>query len=373
MCKINKEEIKKAIQKSGLPMNIISRRMGKSDSYLSMVLANGELPDLMLAKLCEVLDIERETLLPKKDIGYDFTHGIGKVKDSARKKYERRYLSPEETEEMLQTYRRMNIDAEVEYTNSIVTKAIQTVGNKRYIFIDPKVIHVPVWQRQLDLANVDQIVADYKEDMYDPIKAIYYDKKLYVVDGNHRLVAMVKKGESLIQVELLEASINEAKRIFAGQSSGRKPMTVADMYRAGLDYGEESFAHLRRVFQEDNAIQINVDEEKIRKPIGAITPSATLIRLIEKDEDGIRKAIKLMKDLSWNCVGVNVFTPRNFNVIRKLFTNFGEEKTISTLKEKMNGATVYESELKPITSQSMMYDYIVEHAFTNTDEKAKVA
>lgn len=373
MCKINKEVIRKAVKESGMPMSVISRKMGKSDSYLSMVLVNGELPDAMVERLCKVIGVDKESLMPKKDIGYNFGTGEGKEKAKARRKYEKRYLSPEETEELLSEYRKVNEEDEIKHISFMVKSAVQSIGKKRYIFIDPTLIHVPVWQRNLDQANVDQIVADYKEDMYDPIKVIFHKGKLYVVDGNHRLVAMVKRGETLVQVELLEASITEAKRIFAGQSSGRKPMSIADMYRAAYDYGDTDFIRLRRVFQEDNGIQINVDETKIYRPIGVITPSRALIRLIRKDELGVDKAIKLIKDLSWNAVDVNVFTMRNFNVIRKLFANYGEEETIKTLKENMSGANVYESELKAINSQAMLYDYIVDRAFKNIPTKAKVA
>lgn len=80
-------------------------------------------------------------------------------------------------------------------------------------------IHILDWQRNTDMAAVQEIAQNFNEDKFDPIKVYIKNGKLVVVDGAHRIVAFVINRETKILVEILNCNEHEAILTFLSQQS----------------------------------------------------------------------------------------------------------------------------------------------------------
>lgn len=142
----------------------------------------------------------------------------------------------------------MDIEHEIKEVQNALKNSFG-IGLKKYILVSPKLLHIPVWQRNTDMAKATEIAENFNEDKFDPIKAYVTSTGiLEVADGAHRAIAFIIKEELKILVEVLNCTENEAVLTFLGQQSGRKTMTISDTYRAGIKANIEEYINFKQLF-----------------------------------------------------------------------------------------------------------------------------
>lgn len=268
-----------------------------------------------------------------------------------------RYMSPRETEEYIVGKCKANEEEAKEELQTAMDNSFG-IGQKKYILINPTLIHVPEWQRDTDVAKVTEIIDNFEEDKFDPVKLYMVNGRLEVADGAHRVLAFVKDKKMRILAEVLNCNENEAILTFLDQQSGRKNMTVKDMYRAGVEAKIKEYIAFKETFGRYN-IQIISDMDSIKNPIGYVIPSREMLRMVVYRKDRMEEIINLLIKLNWNGTDKNVFTLRNFKVINKLIVNFGENAK-QKLLDKCSGSVFYESKVFPVKSNAEMYDILAE-------------
>lgn len=372
MCKINGKKLGEIRTERGLSQNALARKTGLTSAAISSYECGRSNPtDENLERICMILKINKGEV-EIQDIGYDFLSGISKTVDNIRRKkgFIRSY-TPQETEELISSKRTVSLDIEKKEIESAMQGSMTCCG-KKYIQINPTFIHIPEWQRNTDMAKVAEISENFSEDKFDPIKVYKMENGLLgVADGAHRDVAYVKMEKYKILAEVLECNEYEAIQTFLEQSAGRKPMSVCDTYRAGVKANKKEYIQFKDLF-EDRDIQIVPETNKIENPIGKVVPSRNLLRMANTDRNTLVRSIALIKRLNWcGSTEYNVFTERNFKVLKKLYANYGENVE-KLLKEHCSGVVFYESKVAPIKSNAELYDMLsAEISKENNKESSK--
>ena len=232
-----------------------------------------------------------------------------------------------------------------------------SIASKRYILINPTFIHIPDWQRDTDMAKVQEIAQYFNEDKFDPVKVYVRNGKLFVADGAHRVVAFVINGEIKMLVEVLNCSEYEAILTFLGQQSARKSMSVADTYRAGVKANIREYIEFKNLFESYN-IQIVTDDNKLENPIGKVAPSRELLRMAKNNTELLELIIKTIKAIDWTGSEKSAFTLRLFQIFKKLFANYEKNTVIEGLLENCKGASYFENKIAPVKSNAEMYDIL---------------
>ena len=136
-------------------------------------------------------------------------------------------------------------------------------------------------------------------------------------------------------------------------------MTVNDMYRAGIKANVPEYVHFKELFEKHN-IQISAENHLLDNPVGRITPSSAALRLTENNREMLESIICLIKQLHWSGSDKSAFILRNFQTIKKLYSNFGREKVNTKLLDHCKGAVYYESKIFPVKSNAEVYDILAE-------------
>ena len=332
MCKINGKKLGEIRENAGLTQEELAKKVGVTRSSIYNYERGKQNPsDEVIDKICMILRVKKDDV-EIQDIGYDFTSCESETVRRARRSAGFiRYSTPQETEKWLMKRRKVDSKKELAIVKNALRNGI-TFHGKRYIMIDPTLIHVPEWQRDTDMAKAMEIGENFDDAKYDPVKVyIRADGLLDCSDGLHRVVGVSMRNEAHkeeehmeIVVEVLSCTEQEATLVFLGQTAGRKPMTANDMYRAGLKANIKDYVDMRTVFLA-NRIQITADSLQVGNAIGTVRPSTTLLRMVRSDRAMLYRSINLIKTLEWCGSEKNAFVLRNFHVLKRLYVNFGEE------------------------------------------------
>ena len=365
MCKINGVKLTEMREKAGMSQNALEKKRGVAESTISNYETGRSNPsEEKVDKICFILKINKDDI-EIHDVGYSFSDSMGKTYEKYRRaKGFRHYMTSVDFENWINEQR--DFDAEME--TSEVSNALRyplTVGNKKYITINPLFVHIPDWQRSTDMVKAKEIEENFNESKFDPIKVFLIDGKLYVADGAHRLAAFIMKNNLLGKAEKLKILVEiidcktmcEAVLVFLGQQAGRKPMSVSDMYRAGIEANEEDYINFKMIFDAYN-IQISADLNRKENPIGKVTPTMNLLRMAKRRPESLKHAIVMIKELNWcGSTEKNAFTQRNINVLLKMESIHGTE-TLNLLKKHCSGAAFYESKVFPVKSNAQLFDIL---------------
>lgn len=357
MCKINGKKLSEIRMEKGLSREELATKIGMSKSSIEKYETGAANPsDKVVDKICLLLKINKNDI-EVADVGYSFIQGVSRTVDYTRRKKDFvRYSTPHQTEEFIQAHSNAGESMEIKEVDCAL-KNYFSIASKRYILINPTFIHIPDWQRDTDMAKVQEIAQNFNEDKYDPTKVYIENRKLYVADGAHRIVAFVINREIKMLVEVLNCSEYEAVLTFLGQQSARKAMTVADTYRAGVKANIREYIDFKNLFELYN-IQIVTDDDKLENPIGKVAPSRTLLRMVRNNTDILELTIRTIKALDWTGSEKNAFTLRTFHIFKKLFANYENNTVIERLLENCKGASYFENKIAPVKSNAEMYDIL---------------
>ena len=357
MCKINGKKLKTIREREGLTLEDVAKVCGVSCSTISKYENGIHNPaDATVDKICLLLKINKNEI-EIADVGYSFTSGEGKLTEKIRrKKGFIRYSTPRQTEEFIQAHSNVCESIEIKEVDCALKNSF-SIASKRYILINPAFVHIPDWQRDTDMAKVQEIAQNFNEDKFDPVKVYARNGKLFVADGAHRIVAFVINGEIKILVEVLGCSEYEAILTFLGQQSARKSMSVADTYRAGLKANIKEYTEFKNLFESYN-IQIVTDDNKLENPIGKVAPSRDLLRMVKNNTELLELTIKTIRALNWTGSEKSAFTLRMFQIFKKLFANYEKNTVIEGLLENCKGASYFENKIAPVKSNAEMYDIL---------------
>lgn len=356
MCKINGKKLGELRTNLGVSQKKLATELGVTPATISHYeLGITQPTEDTLDRICFILNINRNEV-EVHDVGFNFLVGESKTVGHERRRMKRlgvsRFANPKEIEGLISSKRTKNETDESKEVNSALQNSFG-IGSKRYILIDPSLIHIPEWQRDTDMAKVKEISDNFNETKFDPIKAYVFNGKLRVADGAHRVVAFVLNGKSKILVEILNCEEHEAIMAFLGQSSARKTMTISDMYRAAIKANIEEYIDFKNFFEEKH-IRITADDCDIRNSIGSVRPSKTLMRMLNSNRELLEKSIDLIHKLEWDGSEKNAYTVRNMQVLSKLYTHFDNVEEL--LMNKCKGVSYYEGKVMPIYTNAKLFD-----------------
>lgn len=359
MCKINANEIRKAIETKGMSISEVSREIGRDSNYIHVALNKGTMAEDMMDKLCFILDADRETLTRIYSDFEQYTlHGETVSESKVRKGKNKNFYTPQEFESLLDTLR-VNANEKEMLATAEVSKTKQ--GNTTTMCVPLSCIHVAPWQRDTRISKAKTIAESYKDWACDKPKTFFKDGKLYVVDGNHRVLAQFMRNAQYLWVEVIEdATESEIIDMFLMQDVRRTKMSSDDMYRASLVNNVTLYKNFRETMMA-NRIQVKADPVKIEKPNGTMKPTVSMLRLSNSKPYLFDKVLSLVSELEWKgCRGA--YSNRTISTLIKLMETHGSDvPTIEEkLKEKCFGAAFYEAYVIPCKSNAMLYDLLVE-------------
>ena len=153
MCKINGVKLTEMREKAGMSQNALAKKLGVAESTISNYETGRSNPsEEKVDKICFILKINKDDI-EIHDVGYSFSDSMGKTYEKYRRaKGFRHYMTSVDFENWINEQR--DFDAEME--TSEVSNALRyplTVGNKKYITINPLFVHIPDWQRSTDRAS----------------------------------------------------------------------------------------------------------------------------------------------------------------------------------------------------------------------------
>ena len=373
MCRIDGKKVAVLRKSRNMSQRDLAKRVGLSQNAISNYESGKyNATDESLNMLAKALGVD------PKEIDKDFVQMGRDILEGRREEFhidktDRRYLTPSETQKLIDELRNgdQNIATE-EAKRAIIKQNQQTVGNKVYVTVAIKGLNIPTWQRNTDKEKCLEISQKYDENKYDPIKVYVFNGKLYVADGAHRLVAYILRGEEYILVEMMDIKTEQdAAETFLLQSLGRRRMTQNDMWRAAIKAGLVQYRALRNIAINSH-IQIKADQQTVKNPVGIINSvSSKMLRIAHRDPETLQRIFNLIKNLGWNASDVSPYKTHIVCTLGKLYANFlGNEAVLENLMmEKCNGATYFDGKVATTTTQARLYDVLMEDLNKNADQK----
>ena len=248
----------------------------------------------------------------------------------------RERMLPKELEEMMNEARMLNNIIEAG-EKMIVSDKMEEARSKHdgrekaIISINPLLIHVPEWQRELRVSIAKKIGAEFNPYKWDLPKVVLRDGKFYVIDGMHRIIGAYFGNMKLVQVEVL-IGITEADAVdlFLSQQNDRKRMTFADTYSAALVLRKEEYVILKSICDR-NHVAIKGDRNPVENPIGVLTSLSDGVKMAKLCPDLLDRILKLIINLQWNggksYRDGKAFSAKVIRVFRKLYAYYAGRET----------------------------------------------
>ena len=211
-----------------------------------------------------------------------------------------KYMTAKEAEmEMNEARKVRNLTGNIE--EAIVSNMVENakmssmIGDKLQIVINPVYIHIPEWQRRIDITRAMAIGTGYNKYKWDVPKVLYNKGKLWVIDGQHRIYGAFKANKTGVVVEILECSMEEAIKIFINQSNDRKRMSPSDVYFAALEAKDEVFVKLSEVCHKHG---VAIKGEYLPNAVGTYSTIKDVITGMPIET--VDKILGLLGKLQWN-------------------------------------------------------------------------
>ena len=245
-------------------------------------------------------------------------------------------LEPMEVETMMNEARMLNNIIEVG-EKMIVSDKMEEARSKHdgrekaIISINPLLIHIPDWQRDLTISDAKKIGSEFSPYKWDLPKIMYRNDKFYVVDGMHRVIGAYFGNMKLIQVEVL-IGITEAEAVdlFLSQQDDRKNMAPVDTYSAALVARKEEYVRLKAICDR-NHVAVKGDRKPVDNPIGVLTPISDGVKMAKNCPDLLDRILKLIVKLQWNggksYRDGKAFSAKTLRVFKKLYSYYAGRET----------------------------------------------
>lgn len=246
----------------------------------------------------------------------------------------KRYYKANEVEAMLQIVREKedftgNTEINTIRTTLNTAKRNGRIGDKVLLVVPPKYIHIPDWQRKLDMERARRIGLAYNKNKWEVPKVIAHEGKLYCVDGMHRIVgAFVGDIEDIVVEVLVDISEKEAIELFLNQTSDRSGMKPCDYYNASLKINKPEYTAFRDICHKHN-VQIKGDD-CLPNPIGTFTSLSDGITLARQNPVLLNSILKLLCELQWNgkvCIDNHsdkCFSAKYIRTMRNLYRYYAD-------------------------------------------------
>ena len=276
------------------------------------------------------------------------------------------YLSAKEAEMEMQAVRNKEGfvgEMEINYVTRMIKDAKRNsmLGDKLQIVVDPMYIHIPEWQRRLKLARAFAIGNDYNRYKWDVPKVLFYEGKLYVVDGQHRIYGAFKGGKDAVVVEIMECSLEEAIDLFINQSKDRSNMQPMDIYHAAIAGNKADYIQLREICYRHN-VAIKGDETT-DNIVGTFTSISDGIKLVRTNPELLESMLALLGRLEWNGYADNyngkAYTAKVIRALKTLYaySDGREVEMENTLLNRCMGTEFFVENVMDKT-QAQIFDYL---------------
>lgn len=286
-------------------------------------------------------------------------------------------LEPMEVETMMNEARMLNNIIEVG-ERMIVSDKMEEARSKHdgrekaIISINPLLIHVPNWQRELRVSIAKKIGSEFSSYKWDLPKIMYKNDKFYVVDGMHRIIGAYFGNMKLIQVEVL-IGITEAEAVdlFLSQQNDRKRMTFVDTYSAALVLRKNEYVVLKSICDR-NHVAIKGDREPVENPIGVLTSLSDGVKMAKLCPDLLDRILKLVVNLQWNGGKTyrngKAFSAKVLRVFKKLYAYYAGRETDMerVLLNNCKGSKYFNDNLSE-KWQDSLFDFLSEVIERNID------
>lgn len=301
---------------------------------------------------------------------------------------QRVYLSAKEAEMEMQNARNKDGfvgDMEINYVSRMIKDAKRNsmVGDKLQLVVDPMYIHIPEWQRRLKLARAFAIGNDYNKYKWDVPKVLFYEGKLYVVDGQHRIFGAFKGGKDAVVVEIMECSLEEAIDLFINQSKDRSKMQPMDVYHAAIAGNKADYVQLKAICNKHN-VAIKGDETN-DNTVGTLTSISDGITLVRSNPCLLESMLELLGELEWNgyadSYNGKAYTAKIIRALKTLYAycEGRTEEMETALLNRCMGTEFFVENVMDKT-QAQIFDYLssivhyeMENPFKQTSKKSTKA
>ena len=231
------------------------------------------------------------------------------------------------------------------------------IGDKLQMVINPAYVHIPEWQRNIDKARAFAIGNSYNKYKWDVPKVLYYNGKLYVIDGQHRVYGAFKANKDRVVVEILDCSLQEAIDIFINQSKDRKKMAPADIYGAAIKAGKEEYVRFRDICHKHN---VAVKGEDATCRVGTFTSISDGIKTNPNTIDAI---LGLLGRLQWNgyadTYNGKAYTAKFIRALKTMYSYYtGRETEMENILVKKCSGTEWFTENVMTLTQAQIFDLL---------------
>ena len=245
----------------------------------------------------------------------------------------KRYYKPAEVEAILNSTRETEGytgDTErIAMQNIIETAKLNgRIGDKDLVVVPPKYIHIPKWQRRLDITKSEKIGFHYNKNKWEVPKVIYHNGVLVCVDGMHRIFGAYVGGVEGVVVEILDITEKEAIELFLNQTADRTQMRPHDYLNASLAVEKAEYVVFKEICHKHH-VQIKGDDS-LRNPIGVFTSLSDGVSLCRANPKTLDNILNIIIKLNWNNVNSdngNAFGAKYVRIFKKLYSYYGDRAT----------------------------------------------
>lgn len=262
-------------------------------------------------------------------------------------------LTPEEVEELFQKEREREgytEGIERKLVEKYVKEATQKLSNdkKAIVEVEPCLLHIPGWQRDLYVSTVMKITSNYDPYKFDIPKVLYSNGKLYIINGEHRGTAALKMKLETVEIEIIIGKTEkEAIQLFLEQSDDMKDVNYSDRINAALAAEDSDFLQLKRTCTKHH-VAIKGDRKPCENPVGLLTSISDGLKTSPFLFDRI---LTLLGKLQWNAGKTfkegKAYGSKPIRVLKDLYSYYAEDsdKMEEILLKYCKGGTFFNENL----------------------------
>lgn len=192
---------------------------------------------------------------------------------------------------------------------------IRTVGNKKYAYVPIKLLMVDAdIQRAEDSSNtkINNLMKDFNPLMMDALRVSPHEEnyEFSIIDGYHRYMAAKGLGIEMLEVEILDVSIDPMERkieeatIFATQNDRQERLTTSQKHKANVIRGIRENVLLQNILDDEKfkgKLSIKRNSGRGYGKIWEITAVDTALNILKKgDQKSLEEVLEVLVDAGWN-------------------------------------------------------------------------